>query len=161
MANMDFLVVPLGKYIENHIRFGESLSKAPLVFATNYFLKEGGKYLNEKLDKKIWLLWMEGRVHNEYDAIETPIGFIPRYEDLKDLFRQVFEREFSRDEYDVQFSIRIGKFLEKLERMDKIYSTEEDVPAAFYECIRELEKRLLEAKSRYKQDVVLPAAFGE
>ncbi|GAH64471.1 unnamed protein product, partial [marine sediment metagenome] len=74
MANLDFLVVPLGRYIQNHIRFGEGLSKAPLVFATDYFLKEDGNYLNEKVDKKVWLLWMEGRVHKEYDALETPIG---------------------------------------------------------------------------------------
>jgi len=90
MSNIEFLTVPLNIYIRNHIKFGEDLDKPPLFFATNYFLKRERKNIgNEKTDKKVWLLWMEGRVHNEYSAIETPIGLIPKYDDLKNLFRQV------------------------------------------------------------------------
>ncbi len=52
--------------------------KKPLrVFATNYFLKHQGKYTNEKVDKKVWVIWAEGRTHGEYDAIRTPVGHIP------------------------------------------------------------------------------------
>ena len=35
----------LSKYIKNHLKFGEELDKPPLVFATNYFLQENGKFL--------------------------------------------------------------------------------------------------------------------
>ncbi len=91
MANIDFLVVPLGVYIENHIKFGERLDKPPAIFTTNYFIKgKDGKFLNEKTDKKVWLMWMEGRVHEDFHAIETPMGFIPKYKDLKDLFKKIF-----------------------------------------------------------------------
>ncbi len=160
MANLDFLVVPLGKYIENHIEFGRGLDPMPLVFATNYFLKKDGKYLNSKVDKKVWLLWAEGRVHDEYEAIETPIGHIPKYEDLKALFKQVFDREYTKDEYNDQFTVRIDRFLAKLDRMDKIYAEEEGVPQAFTNCLKTLRKRLEEAKAKLGESEVFPEKFA-
>jgi len=159
MANLDFLVVPLGKYINNHIKFGNSLKQKPAIFATNYFLKEDGKFLNEKVDKKVWLYWMEGRVHNEYEAIETPIGFIPFYEDVKALFKQIFDREYTKAEYDKQFSIRTDKFFEKLDRMEKIYSEESDVPEIFTTTLQRIRKRLSDAKEKFGKDVICPDEF--
>jgi len=70
MANLDFLVVPLGKYLKNHRRFGKSLKYCPKVFSTNYFLKnDEGRYLNGMLDKKVWVVWAEGRTQGDFDAI--------------------------------------------------------------------------------------------
>jgi phosphoenolpyruvate carboxykinase (GTP) len=152
MANLDFLVVPLGRYIRNHIRFGESLSSVPLVFSTNYFLKEEGRYLNEKVDKKIWLLWMEGRIHNEYDALETPI--------VKDLFQRIFDRNYTREEYDLQFAIRIDRFIEKLDRMDSIYADEDELPEAFTQCLADLRTKLEEVKKKSDKEILTPAFFG-
>jgi phosphoenolpyruvate carboxykinase (GTP) len=159
MANLDFLVVPLGRYIQNHINFGNDLANKPLVFATNYFIKEDGKFLNEKLDKKIWLLWMEGRIHSEYEAIETPVGYIPKYEDLKELFKQVFAREYTKEEYDKQFAVRIGKFIEKLDRMEKVYAEEDDIPQEFTGKLAELKERFMAAQEKYGTDVILPEKF--
>jgi phosphoenolpyruvate carboxykinase (GTP) len=136
------------------------LKKAPLVFATNYFLKKDGRFLNQKVDKKVWLLWMEGRVHGDYGAIETPIGYVPRYEDLQALFRDVFDREYSTGEYEEQFSIRIDKFLEKIGRMEKIYAEEQEVPESFSNCLETLKTRLIEAKKKHGSGVVSPMAFA-
>ena len=58
----------------------------------NYFLTDtarGGqstKLLGEKRDVKVWLTWLGKRAHNDVEAIETPIGYIPKYDDLKELF---------------------------------------------------------------------------
>jgi phosphoenolpyruvate carboxykinase (GTP) len=160
MANIDFLVVPLGRYIRNHIEFGKKLKNAPLVFSTNYFLKKEGRFLNQKVDKKVWLLWMEGRIHGEYEAVETPIGYIPRYEDLRSLFQSVFEREYTAADYEEQFSIRIDKFLEKIDRMEKIYAEEQEVPKAFSACLQVLKKRLKDSRSEHGTGVVAPEAFA-
>jgi len=159
MANMDFLVVPLGTYIENNVKFGESLDTPPLVFATNYFLKKEGKFLNEKVDKKVWLLWMEGRVHDEYKAIETPIGFIPLYEDLQALFKQIFDRDYTKEEYEEQFSIRIKKFLDKYDRVEEIYAAEEAIPEIFHKHIEQARTRLKQAKEKFQKDVISPFEF--
>ncbi len=159
MANLDFLVVPLATYYRNHLNFGNGLAEIPSVFATNYFLKEDGKFMNPKVDKKVWLMWMEGRVKEEYDAIETPIGLIPKYDDLKALFRQVFDREYTRDDYDKQFAIRVNKFLEKMDRMDESYKNEEDMPREFWDNLEKLRKRLTEAKSKHGKEVIPPGEF--
>jgi phosphoenolpyruvate carboxykinase (GTP) len=159
MANIDFLVVPLGRYIQNHIDFGARLNSPPLVFSTNYFLKKEGRFLNQKVDKKVWLLWMEGRVHGEYEAIETPIGYIPRYEDLRSLFQSVFKREYTAEEYEEQFSIRIDKFLEKIDRMEKIYAQEQEVPQSFSDYLQTLKGRLIASRKKHNSGVVSPTAF--
>jgi phosphoenolpyruvate carboxykinase (GTP) len=156
MANLDFLVVPIGKYIQNHIKFGKKLKKAPLIFATNYFIKENSEFLNEKIDKKVWLNWMEGRVYGEYEAIETPIGYIPKYEDLQPLFKQIFNRTYSKQLYEKQFSIRTQKFLEKVERMERIYSEEEDVPQVFTDIMKDQKEKLLAFRAKYGKDIVSP-----
>ena len=126
--------VPFGLYLSNHIRFGNSLTTVPRVYSTNYFIKDTeGRYLNEKVDKKVWVIWAEGRVHGEYDAIKTPIGYIPLYDDLKALFKQVFDRDYTEEEYVQQFSIRGKKHLEKLARIEELYKDEEGIPEAFWE----------------------------
>ena len=156
MANQEFLTVPLGVYIENHLKFGESLDKPPLIFATNYFLKEHDEFLNSKLDKKVWLMWMEGRVHQEFDVIETPVGYIPRYEDLKRLFRDILDKDYSKEDYEKQFSIRIFKLLEKLDRIEEIYKGEENIPRLFLKHAEQERGRLLKAKEKSGKDTISP-----
>jgi phosphoenolpyruvate carboxykinase (GTP) len=160
MANLDFLVVPLGRYIANHLAFGRRLKRPPLVFSTNYFLRKDGKFLNQKVDKKVWLLWAEGRVHGEYPVVETPIGLMPRYRDLRELFRQVFDRDYSRAEYEEQFCIRVAGFLEKLQRMERIYAGERDLPREFSDCLTMMRRRLEQARSAHGADLLDPGVFG-
>ncbi len=157
MAIMDFMVVPFGKYLNNHIDFGGRLKRVPQVFSTNYFLKHEGRYTNEKVDKKVWLLWAEGRIHGEYEAIETPIGYIPYYEDLNALFQQVFQREYSQEAYNQQFSIRVTKYLEKLERMEKLYGDEEMMPEEFWATHNRIKESL--QKLQKKGEVLPPSSF--
>ena len=38
MSNLDFLSIPMGKYVDINIKFGKNLEKAPKVFSVNYFL---------------------------------------------------------------------------------------------------------------------------
>jgi phosphoenolpyruvate carboxykinase (GTP) len=159
MAIMDFIVVPLHLYLTNHMRFGGGLSNCPRVFATNYFLKSDGKYTNAKVDKKIWVIWAEGRVHGEYDAIRTPVGYIPRHEDLRRLFREVFDREYTTREYEEQFSIRVDNYLEKLERMEQIFGEEPDMPEEFWSVHNTQKRELMELRAKSGKAVVAPQYF--
>jgi phosphoenolpyruvate carboxykinase (GTP) len=159
MANLDFMVVPLGLYLENHRKFGNRLPNCPKIFKTNYFLKKDGKYCNGMLDKKIWVLWAEGRIHNEYKALKTPIGYIPKYNDLKQLFKKVLDQEYIEKDYIYQFSIRISKLLEKYERMEKMYKEEIDIPKFFWDCLKSQKKCLLEAKKNFSMDNIPPNLF--
>ncbi len=158
MANLDFVVLPLWTYVGNHLKFGEKLKSSPKVYATNYFLKdENGKYLNGKLDKKVWILWADGRVNGEYDAIETPVGRIPRYEDLKALFKRELNKDYTEEDYVKQFSVRVAKYLAKMERMKKVFGRL-PMPEAFSKELESQVKRLEEARARYG-DVISPFKF--
>jgi len=159
MANLDFISVPLGTYIENHLKFTKDLEVIPRIYATNYFLKdETGKYLNGKMDKRVWLLWAEGRVYGEYEAIETPVGLIPKYEDLKKLFIRELDKDYNKAEYIQQFFLRVVKYLEKMERMSKIFENIQ-VPAAFTEELKAQTERLKLAKTKYGEDIISPFKF--
>ena len=149
MANLDFVTVPLGTYIGNHLKFGKQFAKAPTVYATNYFLKNAeGKYTNGKLDKKVWILWADGRINGEFDAIDSPIGRIPKYEDLKKLFKDNLNKDYTKEEYTEQFSIRVDKYLEKMDRMSKNFAKIE-MPAEFTAELAAQIKRLQDAKAKF------------
>jgi phosphoenolpyruvate carboxykinase (GTP) len=108
MSNLDFVSIPLGRYIQNNLDFAKDIDKTPLIFSVNYFLKGAdGGYLNGMLDKKIWILWAELRVHGDVDAIETPTGLIPKYEDLAMLFKREINTDYTKENYAEQFTIRI------------------------------------------------------
>ena len=105
-------------------------------------------------------MWMEGRVHGEYGAIETPVGYIPKYEDIAKLFKKIFEKKFSREDYDKQFSIPIDKFLEKLDRVEKAYRQEDNIPDEFYVILEMLRNRLTGAKEKFGKSVIPPGEFA-
>jgi len=162
MSNLDFLSIPLGRYIQNHIMFGIGLQHPPVIFAVNYFLKDKkGKYLNGIKDKYVWLKWMELRVHGDVPAIATPTGFIPQFRDLVKLFKQVLAKDYSEKEYVEQFTLRIPEILKKIIRIEKIYRTGIiDSPHIFFDILNEQRQRLLEAREKYGE-YISPFKFLE
>ncbi len=159
MSILDFMSVHLGKYLDNYLRFGKKMKSPPRIFAVNYFLRdENGNFLNTKLDKKVWLKWMELRVNGDVDAIETPIGYLPKYEDLARLFMEVFNREYSREDYEKQFTIRVPELLAKIERIRNIYEDMYDIPDEVFRELDAEEKRLLEAREKFG-DYISPFKF--
>ncbi|MHA1231157.1 MAG: phosphoenolpyruvate carboxykinase (GTP) [Candidatus Helarchaeota archaeon] len=157
MANMDFLVVPLGLYLNNHKKFGEKLKEnCPKVFKTNYFLKFNGEYTNDKLDKKVWVCWAEGRIYNDFDAIKTPFGYIPKYEDLKYLFRKILHKDYTKEDYEIQFSIRANKLLEKLARMEKLFEDELDMPKFFWDILEKRRNELQNLIKKHGKEIISP-----
>jgi len=161
MSNLDFLSVPISNYIQANLDFAKNLKKVPLIFSVNYFLKgKDGNFLNEKTDKKVWYRWAELRVHNDVEAIETPTGRIPKYGDLKRLFKEVLNKEYSKDDYDKQFMTRIPENLAKIERIKKIYETDIiDPPKVLFDTLEAQKQRLLEAQKKFG-DYVTPDKFA-
>ena len=161
MSIQDFISIPLGKNVHNNLDFGRKLKKQPIIFGVNYFLKEvgNGKYLNGTQDKHVWIKWMELRVHNEVDALETPTGFIPKYEDLQKLFKQVLDKNYSKEDYVKQFTIRVPENLAKIERVSRFYQENvTDTPLELFGILYLQRQRLLEAKEKYG-DYISPENF--
>ncbi|MFC1646611.1 phosphoenolpyruvate carboxykinase (GTP), partial [Candidatus Omnitrophota bacterium] len=129
MSIQDFVSISLGKYVQNNLEFGKKLKVPPIVFGVNYFLRDKeGKFLNGVRDKHVWVKWMELRVHNEVDAIKSPTGLIPKYQDLNALFKQVLKKDYSKEDYIKQFTIRVPENLAKIDRVEKFHK--ENVPGS-------------------------------
>lgn len=95
------------------------------------------------------------RVHNEYKAIKTPVGRIPKYEDLKTLFTRELNKDYTKTEYLQQFSLRVVKYLEKMDWMSKIFENVE-MPVAFTKELKAQTERLKLAKTKYEEDIISP-----
>jgi len=151
MSNLDFLSITIGRYIQDNLEFGKGLSDPPKIFSVNYFLKDSqGNWLNEREDKRVWLKWMELRTHNDAAAIKTPTGHIPKYEDLNKLFSDVLGKEYSKEDYIKQFSVRIPENIAKTERILHIYENDVlDAPDMVFEILRLQKQRLLETQKKY------------
>jgi len=160
MANLDFLSIPIGRYIQNNLDIVQGVERPPLVFHVNYFLRgKNGKYLNGIKDKHVWVKWMELRVHNEVDAIKMPTGYIPKYEDLVKLFKEVLDKDYTKEQYEEQFTLRIPERLAKKDRITKIYHTKVfDTPHSLMKALNDQKKRLAECQKKHG-DYVSPFVF--
>lgn len=106
--------------------------------------------MNEREDKRVWYKWVELRVHGDVEAIETPTGKIPKYEDIRRLFKEVLKRDYSREDYVQQFTVRVNESIEKIDRIKKIYETDvKDTPAVVFDELEAQRRRLLEAKAKH------------
>jgi phosphoenolpyruvate carboxykinase (GTP) len=155
MANMDFVSYPLGEYTINNINFVKDMKEIPRIFSTNYFLRTPeGKFCTEKTAKKVWLHWAEGRVHGEYDALDTPTGKIPLYKDLKVLFKKFLDTDYKEDEYTYQFTFRCDKWIEKLERSKAYFAKmDPDCPEFIFKKWDEAIAMIKKAKADFGSEI--------
>jgi len=169
-ANAPFIPGALGDYMDAQFQFfGSSRiapDKKPVMAGLNYFLThearggDGKKLLGEKRDVKVWLAWLERRAHGDVDAIETPIGFIPRYADLKDLFRSIIDKDYPEDLYIRQFSLYIDNIVSRIDLQTAAYSKETNLPQKLFEILNRQRVALLGLKDRFGS-VVLPAQLND
>jgi len=163
MSIQDFVSLPLGQYLNNYLEFGRRLKKVPLIFGVNYFLGdlETGRFLNDRRDKHVWVKWMELRVHNEAGAIKSPTGWLPKYEDLHPLFRQILGKDYTKGDYVKQFTVRVPENLAKLVRVERFYRENvPDAPWELFNVLNEQRERLLEAQEGFG-DYISPESFQE
>ena len=151
MSIQDFVAVPLGRYVAHCLDFAKNLKQPPRVFGVNYFLRgTDGRFVNGVRDKHVWVKWMDLRVHGEVGAARSPTGLIPKYEDLVPLFSQVLGKDYPREDYVTQFTVRIPENLAKVDRVEKFHRENvPDVPAVLFEVLAQQKARLEAAQKEY------------
>ena len=161
MSNMDFLSIPIAKYIKNNLDFHKKSNHKTKIFSVNYFIKgKDNNFLNDKVDKAVWIKWMELRCHEEAEGITTPTGVIPKYETLKDLFKKILNKEYTQKAYEEQFTIRIPENLQKIERIVDIYKNKiEGTPELLFKILAEQKNRLIDLQKQFG-DYVSPLKLG-
>ncbi len=162
-ANAPFIPGALGDYMDAQFQFfghkGLSDDKKPIMAGLNYFLTDaarGGtskKLLGEKRDVKVWLAWLDRRAHLEVSAIDTPIGYLPKYEDLKKLFKEIIDKDYPQELYIKQFSLYIDNILARIELQINAYGKEDSLPRRLFEVLNEQRDGLLALKEKYGSKV--------
>ena len=102
---------------------------------------------------------MEKRVHNEVETLETPTGMIPKYEDLKPLFKEVLGKEYTENDYVEQFTYRVPENIAKIDRIVAHYKKYDDGSLKqMFEILDEQKQRLLESQKKHG-DRIPPSAL--
>jgi len=84
-AMLPFCGYNMGDYFRHWLAIGKRLTEMPRVFHVNWFRKDAqGRFIWPGYRENMRILhWMVQRVRHGAGARETPIGWVPRYEDLE------------------------------------------------------------------------------
>ncbi len=169
-ANAPFIPGSLAEYMDAQFKFfgNEKIAqdKKPVMAGLNYFLTDkarGGasnKLIGEKRDVKVWLAWLERLAHNEVDVIKTPVGNLPTFDDLKNLFKTIIDKEYTEELYVKQFSLYIDNIVSRIDLQLEAYGKEPDIPEKLFEILKAQKKGLAALRNTFGP-VVTPSQLEE
>ena len=117
----------------------------PSGFQVNYWLHkscrgsltpgEKDSLIGEKRDTKVWMRIMALMHLGRVKTIWTPIGRIPRYQDLKKLFKDVIDKEYEKEIYTKQFSLYTENLIKRIDMSTVEFAKEKGMTDAFFDVI--------------------------
>ncbi|MBQ5973627.1 MAG: phosphoenolpyruvate carboxykinase (GTP), partial [Oscillospiraceae bacterium] len=127
MAMLPFCGYNMAWYWKHWLDMGKKLTKAPKIFNVNWFrLNENGKFMWPGFGDNFRVLeWILKRCAGEIDAVETPIGFVPKPEDINLAgldYTIEGDRKFDVDALREILAVNTEYWLEDVESIKALYA---------------------------------------
>ena len=117
-AMLPFAGYHMADYFKHWLEFGRKLKNPPRIFSVNWFRKnEKGKFIWPGFGENMRVLkWIIDRVNGKTAAVESPIGWMPRYEDMD--FSGI---DFSKNEFEEIMTIDTEEWKKELLDHQKMF----------------------------------------
>jgi phosphoenolpyruvate carboxykinase (GTP) len=106
-AMLPFAGYHMADYFNHWLSFGRKIRNPPRIFGVNWFRRdENGKFVWPGFGENMRILeWIVDRAHGRAMAIESPIGWMPRYQDInwegiENFSKEDFHKAMSVDRHD-------------------------------------------------------------
>ncbi len=135
-AMLPFMGYHIGDYVNHWLQFGRDLPNAPRIFSVNWFRKdENGNFIWPGFGDNIRVLkWIVERIKGKASSVESPIGWMPRYEDMDWRGLESFTKESFNKIMTVDREPGKQELLSHEELFERMY---DKLPKEFL-CMREL-----------------------
>ena len=126
-AMLPFCGYHMADYFGHWLNVGRSVAKPPRIFSVNWFLKdENGKFSWPGYGENMRVLrWIIERIQGKTGAVESPLGWMPRYEDMDweglDISRDQFKAmtAVDRDAWQAEVLSHEELFLKMFDKLPK------------------------------------------
>jgi Phosphoenolpyruvate carboxykinase (GTP) len=117
-AMLPFAGYHMGDYFSHWLDFGRQIPEPPRIFSVNWFRKdEEGNFLWPGFGDNMRVLkWVVERAQGKSIGIETPLGWMPRYEDMD--WRGL---DFTKEQFDEVMSLDRDMWLKEIASHDDLF----------------------------------------
>jgi len=142
MAMLPFCGYNMGDYFQHWFNMGQKIEKQPKIFNVNWFRQdENGNFIWPGFGENMRVLeWILKRAFDEIDAVETPIGYMPRPEDIN-----IEGLDLDLDTMKDLLSVDVKYWKEDVENIKQFYAKFDEfntLPQELRDQLAALEKRL-------------------
>ncbi len=136
MAMLPFCGYNMGDYFKHWLSFQTRTNRLPKIFTANWFrTDENGNFMWPGFGDNIRILkWIIDRVNNKVGAKETPLGLIPKFEDLN-----LEGTNVTKDVYEKLFAINNDEWKQETEDIEQFLSQfDKRLPEEFFDELNKL-----------------------
>ncbi|MBQ8508450.1 MAG: phosphoenolpyruvate carboxykinase (GTP) [Clostridia bacterium] len=140
MAMRPFAGYDMGDYFGHWLEMGKKIAKKPLIFNVNWFRTDDeGHFIWPGFgDNMRVVMWILARCEGKVDAVETPIGFVPKPEDIN-----IEGLDITTDTIKELLNVDVDLWKEEAAGIDEFYAQIGDrVPKELYDELAALKARL-------------------